>query len=416
VWCLFSFKVLLIHRDEAGLRPDDFLIILSLAGLCITGRLLRTPLSRPFQIYLAYIFVSVVSALWNGSRGRVDTVTSLIFTARLVEYLVFYFVGYSLARSGFQFMRMVMIYFYMLCAIVPLQMIGLLPVPGHFTRERASGNTNGPYEFAVVCGFLLCFAAYRRRSAFLGSVALLGVFLSAARITLVAAALSLLQFGFYRSRSKGLTIAIAAVAVCLGGGIYLAQASGLIKLRAVERIENSKSYSLADLPMAYAETPVMTNAEEYHLGPFQDLNGLDLSDFSGDKSGLIRFTRWLTLLKSSFAHVDTILIGLGPSFGSAAVDGYYTRCLAETGVVGLIVFAAFLVALLTVRRRSSWDFRSYVQIMMISALFIDVFQSYKCMLLLWLWHGMTQYQASRPVDSSRLPLASLHLEKPGAEI
>ena len=402
IWCLFSFKIFIVGFGEAGLRPDDLLLLLCLAALCYTGRLRRTPLTLPLRLYFGFLVINVLSAAWNSIQGRVNLLYSLTFVLRLVEYLVFYYVGYHLARIGFNFSRVALCYAYTLCALVPLQMLGLVPVPGTFGRERASGNTNGPYELAIVSSFLLCYLAYRERRRFIGAASLGMIVLTASRITLIAGLLSLVRFSLLKSRSKGAVLAAAAMLALLGGGLYAANSSGLVTLGALDRLGNSKSLALDDVIMLYDAAPVAQNATEYYNGSFQDLNGIDVDNFDGDLSGLIRFTRWITLVKANLSHVDSILIGLGPSFGSAAVDGYYVRVYVESGLIGLIAFLSFAGAALWNRRRSNWYFREYVMIMIISAGFIDIFSSYKSMMLFWLWHGMNQYNdRPRPHTASQ---------------
>lgn len=406
-WCIFSFKIFLISFGEAGMRPDDLLILASFVALVVAGRVRRTPISLPLKVYFVYIAIEFVSAAWNGFLGRVGFIYSLVFVLRLLEYLAFYFIGYSLARSHFRTLQIARGYAYTLCALVPLQMLGLVPIPGVFGRSRASGNTNGPYELAVVCGFLLCFVAYRKRSVFIGAASLALIVLTASRITLIASVLSLIHFGLTKTRSLGTVIGLTTAVIVIGSGLYLTAASGLVSIGAFDRLQNSSSLGIADAQAVYDAAPVAKNATDYMEGSFQDLNGLDTGSFDGDMSGLIRFTRWLTLLKTNLSHVDAIVIGLGPSFGSSAVDGYYTRCFVETGALGLLAFLAFLAMLLFARRGSNWYFREYVLIMVVSSIFIDVFLSYKSMLLLWLWHGINQYRRGRASDPAILPPTSL---------
>jgi hypothetical protein len=196
-------------------------------------------------------------------------------------------------------------------------------------------------------------------------------------------------------------LALSSALLVVGGGLYLLSSSGLVHIGAFDRLQNSSSLDASDARAVYDAAPVAKNATDYMEGSFHDLNGLDTANFDGDMSGLIRFTRWLSLLKTNLAHVDSIIIGLGPSFGSAAVDGYFTRCYVETGAVGLLAFLAFLAALVFTHRGSNWYFRDYVLIMIISSVFIDVFLSYKSMMLLWLWHGMNQYRRKTAPDGTR---------------
>jgi len=49
--------------------------------------------------------------------GRVQFLYATLFTIRLVEYLVFYYLGYALVESGIQVWRGLKIYFYVLCVV-----------------------------------------------------------------------------------------------------------------------------------------------------------------------------------------------------------------------------------------------------------------------------------------------------------
>jgi hypothetical protein len=112
---------------------------------------------------------------------------------------------------------------------------------------------------------------------------------------------------------------------------------------------------------------------------------------------MVRAFRWLTLIKSVLMHFDSILIGMGPSFGSAAVDGYYVRVFIESGLIGLVAFFAFLRSLTKSRSDQSGAFREFVIVLIVTASFIDIFASYKTMLFLWLWNGMNEFDRTNRV-------------------
>jgi hypothetical protein len=103
-------------------------------------------------------------------------------------------------------------------------------------------------------------------------------------------------------------------------------------------------------------------------------------------------------------HWDSELLGLGPSFGTAAVDGYFVRLFIETGFVGLSAFFVFSIAMLSQAKQTSWNFRNYFIILLGTCLFIDIGVSYKPMLLLWLWHGLNQVTEDR--DDKEITKAS----------
>jgi hypothetical protein len=71
--------------------------------------------------------------------------------------------------------------------------------------------------------------------------------------------------------------------------------------------------------------------------------------------------------------------------------------------VGLLLFLRFAKALLNDGANKLGFFRDYVFILLVTAGFIDIFTSYKAMILLWLWHGMNQYQVTQAPAANRVP-------------
>jgi len=403
LWCVFSFKVVLFGVNEAGLRVDDILMALAFFVLLFRGDLLRVPRSPALRTYLLFISVSIFSAVWNGIAGRVHILYSLLFVTRLVQYLVFYYLGYVLAESGIDIWKALRIYFYILCVVVPLQMFHLLPTASAFDVSRASGNTNGPYELAVVAAFFLCYFSYvkRKRVAAIASFGLL--LLSASRITL-AGSVIIFCWRFLQSRkSKLLSAAVVCLIVCslwIGGKVISTHYASQSDSNSIgSRLNSSSSLLSVDFFSIYNSVPVYSNSDDYFAGTFIDALSL-ATGVDADRSGALRVIRWATLIKSTLAHVDSIMIGLGPSFGSAAVDGYYVRVFTETGVVGIIAILLFYRALLRAKFPQAAGFHEFVIILIITGFFIDIFTSYKTMMFLWLWSGMNELESKqnlRPV-------------------
>jgi len=396
IWCVYSFKMVLVGVGGSGIRVDDLLIFCALVLLFWRGDLSRVKRSRAFNLYLGFVAVNLVSALWNGLSGRVGLAISLFFVARMLEYMVFYYIGYGVARSGISLSRMLSYYLAALCVAVPLQMLGILPVVGGFQgiTTRAVGNTNGPYELAVVAAFLLCYLGYAQKKRASGLFAFLLILLSASRITFVATTFSLIKAMISRPRNAWIIGSASVAAVALLVFLPLRSTSNSSSEEPVGIIERLSSAisgtSLNSLKDAYSNAPVYRTSQDYLDNTFQTaIDDADASD--GDPSGLIRVFRWATLIKSTLAGADSIIVGLGPSFASAAVDGYFVRVFIETGLLGLLTFCWFAKTVLFEHCRSSGPFREYVFIILATACFIDIFVSYKPMLLLWLWHGMHQF-------------------------
>lgn len=408
--CLFSFKMVFIGVGESGIRPDDLLILIAFVVLLVRGDLRRVTRSLPFKLYLGFVVINVVSAVWNSVVGRVSPLISVFFVVRLLQYMIFYYLGFAIARSGRRIAPLMTAYLVVLAVVVPLQMFGLIPVPGAFAGivSRAVGNTNGPYELAVVAAFLLCFLGYQLEGPLKGLTAFALIILSASRITFAATVLSGARVMVQGTRSR-LRLAATIVMLLVVGGFGFAGYSVLAgnsgpKIEIFSRLSTAASVIQgSEIAAVYDTVPVYHSSSDYIDGEFADAvtESVAAEGDKGEVSGAIRVLRWATLIKSTLAGVDTTLIGLGPSFGSAAVDGYFVRVFIETGVLGLVAFLAFAVALLRERKTSSWAFREYVFILLASCCFIDIGVSYKPMLLFWLWHGMNQFRSTETADRPR---------------
>ena len=105
-----------------------------------------------------------------------------------------------------------------------------------------------------------------------------------------------------------------------------------------------------------------------------------------DPSLELRLMRWSVILKTNAQNFPSIFLGSGPSFYGVAIDSYYMRIYAETGVVGLIVFLIFLKSLITCHRENP-ELIKVILAIAISGLLIDIFASMKVMALFWFLMG-----------------------------
>ncbi|MEC9787119.1 hypothetical protein RCT62_09225, partial [Escherichia coli] len=97
----------------------------------------------------------------------------------------------------------------------------------------------------------------------------------------------------------------------------------------------------------FTNTGAAANRQDYFNRTYGDgLNDIIANAGNGDASAFIRFTRWVTLIKTASENVINFLIGLGPSYAGMAVDGNYVRMFVETGVIGLLAYIIFLVSCL----------------------------------------------------------------------
>ena len=419
MWCLVSFKIVLtgVSGGDGGIRIDDLLILMAAFVLLMRGEFRRIKVSRPLRLYLICTATGIVSACWNGIvTGRVPFFYSLISAVRIVEYIIFYYLGYFIARTGFNLARFLTAYLWTLLIVIPLQMVSIIPIASGFSPERAIGNTNGPYELAAVASFTLCYLGYSKQKKIAGSLSLLYIFLSASRVTAVAALISLAKVGITRAKTKrGIVTVVtggAATVILFLSLSYVANHSQVAALGLLNRLDNSESItSWSQVVTLYNDAPLYETASDYANGAYAETD--DFSYFGGDESGFMRFKHWIILIKNTVNHPDSLIIGLGPSFGTIAVDGYFVRVFIETGFLGLLTFCASIGFMLFDKRRSTWAFREFVLIMLLTGIFIDIFSSYHPMILLWLWHGMNEFEA-RSKLSSKTPRSAVYLPRPQA--
>jgi hypothetical protein len=105
-----------------------------------------------------------------------------------------------------------------------------------------------------------------------------------------------------------------------------------------------------------------------------------------DASSVIRFTRWQIGLKAWANDATAIVFGMGPSFAGAATDGYYVRLLVGQGILGFVLFG-WLIRRARLAQVGFPGGGRYLATLLITACFIDIFVSYRPMLLLWLGLG-----------------------------
>jgi hypothetical protein len=157
-----------------------------------------------------------------------------------------------------------------------------------------------------------------------------------------------------------------------------------------------------------ASTPVVRTPADYSYYAYDRLTALGVSGLP-DASSVIRYTRWQIELKAWGDDPTAIAWGLGPSFGGAATDGYYVRLLVGQGVIGFILFCILMKRVWRLRDAFP-GMKQYIIALAITGIFIDVFVSYRPMLLLWLGVGAALGQsryalrAAQPAgDGRRVP-------------
>lgn len=370
LFLLFAPKINLIEFGGSGLRIDDLLLLVFSLIWLPTLRSLSVP--RQFKFIILFFIFGLLSSFIGALQGRVGLGESVLYWTRNLQYLNFFIVGIYAARL-LDLRRTLIALTVFLVLLALLEQFGGISLPDRFVGSgRFSGNTGGPYELAVVCAFLCLYFVSCRSSLIyvIGALALL--ILTQSRITLAATVLVLIVFHGRRN----LRLIPLGCAFLLLFGALLSESS------VAERLGGLFSWESYDAVWDYSRSiPVFSDTFSYRSWAFEDMLD-DAFASGGDVSAFIRFFRWTSLLGSlQSCGISCWLFGLGPSFGSAAVDGNLVRFLVEYGIVGSLFFYLGVWKVVS-STKSSW-LREYFFVLLITAVAIDIFVAYKAMALLW---------------------------------
>jgi hypothetical protein len=260
--------------------------------------------------------------------------------------------------------------------------------------DRAIANTGGPWELAGIIAFIVCFF-HEKKKIFYFFLAFIILILTQSRITFIGAVIILFFWNIKKTMSLLLNkyVFISAVLSIFVLSVYYSSVNDSHDFKLLSRIESfMNNETIADIEDNLYSASIVKSQSEY----FDLTYDYSIFDNSGDMSAYIRFLRWSTLIKTTNSSIDSFLFGLGPSFAGKAVDGYYTRLFAETGVIGLMFFTVFLHFL--IKKTNDKILKNFIHILIITACVIDIFVTHKVMFLLWLYYGMYVYKARHTIN------------------
>jgi hypothetical protein len=390
---LFSVKVPLFGDDAYGpaIRPDDFLI--AFATLLAIGDVRRIDASEDgkfaMRAVLAFVGASVVSSIFARVLWQGNLLVDITYSLRLLEYACLGMFAYLLACGGREssLHRILVAYHLYFSTFALAQSLGAPIGVSQFDLSRVAGNAAGPYEAAAIAAFFVFYFSARRRWTMV-LVAVTVLVLTQSRVTTVVtlllfAAAMLLEH--HRRGQGGLFAFVAGGASCVAFAIVL-----LIGISGPAVGDRLAAASIGD---SWREAgrlvdvvPTATTADQFQLQAEVLLSG-PATFGAEDASALIRFTRWQMQIESWAQSPASIVLGLGPGFGGYATDGNYVRLVVGHGLLGLALFGFVLASAWRVRDRFA-GLAPYTLSLGGTAIFIDIFVSYKPMVLFFVATGM----------------------------
>lgn len=389
---LFTPKINLIsfRSQTAGIRFDD-VIVLAVITLLLSGWIVNLEFNIDAVPAFAFAVVAVfcTSDLINAGQSNI------LYSLRLIEYLVFFWSGKYFIRYRYSFLFLVKLFIGLNFGIIFLQAVGIV---GGFTADgyeasvgRPFGiSTNYPGEMGAVLNIAFAALAFGNRTAakfwYWCMLTGLCIFITGSRSAIVAHCLLTWVYLYIHSKSRTAFVLRAAAISGLLITISLA-------------IPNSVTGRSADV---FSEQNVEAIKEIYDQIPadrkFTDVAEGGSSDEAPegvDVSWYIRGFKWAQVVKTMLAEPWTIWIfGLGPGAVGPALDGGWLRLISETGVVGTVFFLALMRKISSVSIACSMA----VLALAVNMLMVDSQNAYKVMAFLFFLAGAQI--APKPAESS----------------
>lgn len=386
---LIGPKIDIIPIEGSAIRISDLLVLIAL-GFTLHAQSAKLYISKTITIYYVFLLSQLVSYLINFELLKIS---GLLFIIRLFEYSIWFYVAQCLSISSkhIDFRNFSSRLILLLAIWSFLEWFELVPKFGKFTNvsSRVSVNTSGPFEFAALIAMLIM-VSNQNISRMLGSISLL---LTQSRITIFA----FLVNSVWAFRNKIFLYIVALSTITILALFQISDMSDVTSQLSGSRFSllfyNDEAFNLAS--NFFSNAPTISSSQEYfdltHVG-----SGVKFGTLT-DVSLEMRLIRWSIVISTVFSSVSSALFGLGPSFWGVALDGNYIRIVGEQGILGLVIFIVFLVSTHSEHRRST-IFKSFLIILSITALFVDIFVTDKVMSLFWFVHGILfgqQYLKSR---------------------
>jgi hypothetical protein len=367
-------KLTVVPVSFSGVRLDDFICLIAFAWIISRGRLRLSSTDSYVKVYLFFIGTQFVSALYNyGSNSYIG----LLFPVRLLELLVWYYVGINAIKSRTkEEINKVFLFLGLYLSIYSFaEILGFAPKFGLFTNtNRVATTMTGPFEYAVVIAILGFFIKHSIPKA----MTLVSLLLTQSRVTLFST-LFIYLFVWKKKRSALIGFIIGALLLIIVSP----------KLDVLERFDGFIEFgvgNITEITSQYYSMVLPVDSSADYFESTHEESAYKLINQT-DASLEIRLMRWMVILKTNTKTIYSLLIGKGPGFYGIAVDGYYVRVFAETGLIGLSVFVLFLVSLYRTHRKNK-EIVALIVTMALTGLLIDIFVSVKVMALFWFLLGV----------------------------
>lgn len=381
---LFLPKINLISfgGETAGIRLDD-IVLFAVVVVLFCGWIIELRFKIDAMPAAAFV---MIGAFCLSNLVNLDH-SNLLYSLRLIEYLVFFWAGKALVRLQFNFTSAVMLLVGINCAAILLQFCGVI---GGFSAEgyrsevwRAFGiSANHPAEMGALLNMSFAALVFEERgkasARFWLWCVLIGVciFITESRSALAVHGVLTWLYAYRHAKSRaGFVLKSTLVSGTLIAALVLVP--NPVRERSTDLLSPQNFEAAREL---YDSMP----AEKQFTGFLQGGEAEDAPE-DVDASWYMRGFKWAYIVKIMFtAPWEVWILGLGPGALGTALDGGWLRLLAETGLVGTLAFLTLLQKISNLSRSCAMA----VLALAVNMIMVDSQYAYKVMAFLFLLAGV----------------------------
>lgn len=399
-----KINIINIPGSSTGIRIDDILIAITsfLMILKLHGKQFNDMnIKKTLFIFSIYIAICIISIIIGTANKYISPMLGLLHLVRKIEYFIFIFFGYKyfkFEKNNPRLMKVLsfsIIFHFSICILQYFGLVGSFSsgeAMSSLTQGRVSSTFNGAYELSAFLLLLLPIYLYNifnkkgKMNILYIIIIFLCIFISESRISLLAFFVILfLMFYHYKMRNskKGLAMVVIAVLLMLLGFFALRLGNTKISER-LNEISISGFVESTACAWEYKDFDIYLSKKLWYGNYKCMLVGTD-------PSWNLRVNHWMQLIDGT---LRSPLFGTGVSIAGSASDGEYIRVLAESGIIGLILWLYLYYIVMHILNKYKDDknciVSKYALIgMLIGAIFIDIFSASKVIMMFWFFVGMS---------------------------
>lgn len=310
------------------IRIDDLLLgLVSLSWLVKTavnkdlGLFIRTPINKPFFVYLGISFLATFLGIFVGNVPR--PLIAILYNIKYFQYFLIFLMAASHIRdlkTARRYLRLILLTAFLVSIYAMWQIPSGVRVSAPFEGEQGEANTLGGY---LVITMSLVIAILPTRRGLKGKAAY--------GLLLVS---MLVPFAYTLSRSSWIALVPAVFVIAAFSPHRRTLIIGAI---------------LAGLALPLILPSSVYERINYTFSPQNELRTdvVEVGDTALDPSTSARLLSWADTIKQWSEHP---VFGWGVT-GAGFKDAQFFRVLAETGIVGFVAFVWLLISLFRLAKK-----------------------------------------------------------------